>query len=258
MTLQETHSLRARTDRPATILGIYLTKIRTGEPDRRLATKFSISKSTLERKLAIARQCLTNNFVPRHLGINHMSREELVSRNLSIPVHVFGGDQETAIFVFDGTYLYVQTSSNFLFQRITYSLHKFRNLVKPFLIVCTDGYIVDVTGPYAATTSDATIMRSLMQDNSDWHWFLRTNDVFILDRGFRDSIPCIEECGYNPHMPPTRARGEQLSTAEANKSRLITMTRWVVETINGRFKKILKSFVIQIFSCHATKYDDGL
>lgn len=79
-------------------------------------------------------------------------------------------------------------------------------------------------------------MRSLMQDNSDWHWFLRTNDVFIFDRSFRYSIPCIEECGYKSHMPPTRARGQQLSTAKANKSRLITMTRWVVETINGRFK----------------------
>lgn len=96
------------------------------------------------------------------------------------------------------------------------------------MIVCSDGYIVDVIGPYAATSSDAIIMRTLMQENSDW-----PNDVLILDRGFRDSIYVIEDCGYNPHMPPSRTRGEQLSTAQANKSRLITMVRWVVETING-------------------------
>ncbi|XP_045504033.1 uncharacterized protein LOC123700757 [Colias croceus] len=86
-------------------------------------------------------------------------------------------------------------------------------------------------------------MRSLMDDQaSAWHGFLRPNDVFVLDRGFRDAIPSIELCGYNPQMPPTRSRGEQLTTADANKSRLITMTRWVVETINGRFKKYFKIF----------------
>lgn len=58
----------------------------------------------------------------------------------------------------------------------------------------------------------------------------------ILDRGFRDSIPSIAACGFNPHMPLSRTRGEQLSTSDANKSRLITMTRWVVETTKGRLK----------------------
>ncbi|KAH9644342.1 hypothetical protein HF086_003127 [Spodoptera exigua] len=200
LVLSLTPSLRTRTDKPATALGIYLTKIRTGEPDRRLATKFKISKSMLERKIHIARTCLTDDFVPHFLDIDHITQEEFVSRNLTIPAHIFGGNHDARILVFDGTYLHVQKSANFLFQRISYSLHKFRNLVKPFLIVCTDGYIVDVIGPYAATTSDATIMRSIMQENSDWHWFLRSNDVFILDSGFRDYMSTIEGCGYNPHL----------------------------------------------------------
>lgn len=242
--LNQTPSLGDRSVHPATVLGIFLTKIRTGEPDERLATKFNMSRRTLERKLAIARECLSNDFVPQHLGLNHITREDVVAKNLAIPSHFFGGNynEPAAILVCDGTYIYLQKSSNFLFQRKTYSLHKFRNLVKPFLIVCTDGYIVDVTGPYTATTSDASIMRDLMQEDSPIHGFLRVNDVFILDRGFRDSIDKIEECGYNPHMPPTRVRGEQLTTLDANKSRLITMIRWVVETINGRFKKDFKIF----------------
>lgn len=241
--LQLTPSLHNRNDKPATTLGIYLTKIRTGEPDERLATKFKMSRRTLERKIKIARECLTQDFVPHFLGLDHTTREEVVARNLSIPSHIFGGDQNTVILVVDGTYLNVQKSANFLFQRITYSLHKFRNLVKPFMIVCTDGYILDVLGPYAATTSDATIMRSIMEDEeSPWHWFLQTDDVFILDRGFRDSISSIQEFGYNPQMPPSSSRGEQLTTEDANKSRLITMCRWVVETMNGRFKKDYKLF----------------
>ena len=221
-----------------------MVKIRTGDSDERLASKFNMSRRTFERKLQIARQCLTEDFVPRYLGLDHLTREDTVARNLSIPSHIFGGNQnENGIFVMDGTYLYVQKSANFLFQRKTYSLHKFRNLVKPFLVVCTDGYIIDVVGPYPATTSDASILRHLLQsEESPWLWFLRPNDIFILDRGFRDSIPLIEECGYVPHMPPSAGRGEQLTTVDANKSRLITMCRWVIEAINGRFKKDYKIF----------------
>ncbi|XP_075985546.1 uncharacterized protein LOC142982751 [Anticarsia gemmatalis] len=137
-------SLRDRTNSSATVLGLYLVKIRTGEPDERVASMFNMSRRTLERKLKIARDCLSEEFVPRHLGLDHMTREDVVARNLTIPSHIFGGNQNepAAILVCDGTYIYVQKSSNFLFQRKTYSLHKFRNLVKPFLIVCTDGYIV--------------------------------------------------------------------------------------------------------------------
>ncbi|KAH9645333.1 hypothetical protein HF086_002959 [Spodoptera exigua] len=84
---------RNRSDRPATTLGMYLTKIRTGQSDERLATKFQISRRTLERKLKTARECLTDDFVPRYLGLNHITREEVVARNLRIPTHIFGGSQ---------------------------------------------------------------------------------------------------------------------------------------------------------------------
>ncbi|CAG4949052.1 unnamed protein product [Colias eurytheme] len=42
-------------------------------------------------------------------------------------------------------------------------------------------------------------------------------------------------------MPPTKSRQEyQLSTEDANKSRMVTIVRWVVEIINGRFKRDFK------------------
>lgn len=137
---------------------------------------------------------------------------------------------------------YIQKSSNFLFQRLSYSLLKFQNLFKPFLIVCTDRYIVKVLGPYAATTSDATIMsRIINNEESTFNWFFQENDVMILDRGFRDSVADIESCGYVAQMPPTKLRHEtQLTTEHANKSRLVTMCRWVVEVVNGRFKRDYK------------------
>lgn len=113
--LDQTPSLRNRSDRPATTLGMYLTKIRTGQSDERLATKFQISRRTLERKLKTARECLTEDFVPRYLGLNHITGEEVVARNLGIPTHIFRGSQTepAAILVFDGTYIYLQKSANF-------------------------------------------------------------------------------------------------------------------------------------------------
>ncbi|KAH9638606.1 hypothetical protein HF086_003851 [Spodoptera exigua] len=81
-------------------------------------------------------------------------------------------------------------------KRKSYSLHKFRRLLKPFLMVCSDGHIIDIYGLYEATKSDATILSEIMKNPSDpFHWFFHENDVLILDRGFRDCIEDVETCG---------------------------------------------------------------
>ncbi|KAH9632509.1 hypothetical protein HF086_017057 [Spodoptera exigua] len=246
-----TPSVSQRSHRPKSVLGAHLMKIRT-EPNERLASRLGMSRRSFERKLELARECLTNDFVPRHLGWDHISRDEIVARNLRIPNAVFGAsnDELPAILICDGTYIYIQKSSNFLFQKQSYSLHKFRNLLKPFLIICRDGYIVDVIGPHAATISDATIMSTYIQNEiNPMHYVLKSNDTFILDRGFRDSIPTIETWGYQAHMPPTKLRNEsQLRTEEANKSRLVTIVRWVVEVINGWIKRDFKIFRQEYFN----------
>lgn len=241
--LEQTPSLRQRSNVPNVVLGGYLMKLRTGEPNVRLASLLKISRRTFERQLVIARECLLADFVPSHLGFDHISRNEALTKNLLIPNALFGDENNSKLIsICDGTYIYIQKSSNFLFQRRSYSLHKYRNLLKPFLIVCSNGYIIDVTGPYAATTSDATIMSNILNDHDNtFHWFYLSNDVFILDRGFRDALPDFEACGYDAHMPPSKDRNsQQLSTEQANKSRLITIVRWVVEVVNGRFKRDFK------------------
>ncbi|KAF9416064.1 hypothetical protein HW555_006476 [Spodoptera exigua] len=59
------------------------------------------------------------------------------------------------------TYIFLNKSSNYMFPNDIYSLHKYRNLLKPFLIVVCDGYILwPCYGLYKATTSDAEIMSS--------------------------------------------------------------------------------------------------
>lgn len=202
-------------------------------------------------------------FVDLHLGFNHISRNRILDRNLFTPKSIFGNNENTkAIIICDGTYVYIEKSSNFLFQQQTYSLHKFENLLKPFLLVCSDGYIIDVLGPYSAVTSDATIMANIVNNkDSPFHWILEQGDALILDRGFRDSIQALEECGYEAHIPPTKARGSsQLTTDEANKSRLITICRWVIEGINGRIKqcfKLLRQTYFNRALTHVPRFSDS-
>lgn len=257
--LEETPSLQERSNRN-TILGIYLSKLRSGAPYRRLETVFGISKSAICLKMKQARECLKNDYVPRHLGFDHITRNEVIARNRIIPNHIFGTEDHTkAIVIMDGTYLYIQKSSNFLFQRLSYSLHKYSNLVKPFMLVCADGYIIEVTGPYNARTSDATILKQILDNHSEpmeeapIRWFFEPDDVMVLDRGFRDALADAEECGFTVYTPQTLSRHEtQLSTEAANKSRLVTLVRWVVETINGRMKRDFKIFRNKYFNITLT------
>lgn len=85
-------------------------------------------------------------------------------------------------------------------------------------MVCTDGHIIDVLGPYPATTSGAEIMKQEFSNDRPLREYFLKDDAFILDRGFRDSLPLLHECGYRTYVPASLEEGEtQLSTLEANK-----------------------------------------
>uniref|UniRef100_K1Q842 Uncharacterized protein n=1 Tax=Magallana gigas TaxID=29159 RepID=K1Q842_MAGGI len=63
-------------------------------------------------------------------------------------------------------------------------------------------------------------MRSNLEDIRNW---VEEDDVFIVDRGFRDSLTYLEELGIQVKMPSSMEKGEkQLSTDAANTSRLVT------------------------------------
>lgn len=251
--LEQTPSLSNVSTRPKTSLACYLMKLRSGEANERLATLFNMSRRTLERHLTFARDSLLLDFVPRHLGYDHLNRIDVANRNLQVPNAIFGNANalnRKAIVIADATYIYIQKSANYLFQKRSYSLHKYTNLLKPFLIVCCDGHILDAFGPYSAIESDAQIMKNMIDDEGNpFHWFFEHGDVFILDRGFRDVIDDLHACGYEAHLPKTKNRDEdQLTTEQANKSRLVTMCRWVVEVINGWFKRDFKLFRQDFFN----------
>ena len=120
-------------------------------------------------------------------------------------------------------------------------MHKNRPLVKPFVIISTDGYIIDVMGPYLSNgkTNDSSIIKRIITSNSgNIMDYLKEDDVLIVDRGFRDATPFLNELGFKTQMSPFLQKYDKHhSTTEANMTRFVTKVRWVVEAANGRIKK---------------------
>ncbi|XP_062580526.1 uncharacterized protein LOC134242456 [Saccostrea cucullata] len=226
-----------------TCLALLLTKLRTGNSLSFLSSMFQIkNKSVISRSIASARNALMEHFVPRYLGFEHITMEDFISEHTRpFAQHLLADGKQIAILVLDGTYVYIQKSGNYSFQRQTFSGHKHRPLEKPMMIVGTDGYILAVLGPYLADgrNNDAAILKSIIKQNVDEiQTWLERDDLLVVDRGFRDSIGFLDSLGINSEMPDYLSRGsKQHTTEEANHSRCVTKVRWVVESANGRIKK---------------------
>ena len=103
------------------------------------------------------------------------------------------------------------------------------------------GYVVSTFGPYYADSknNDAEITKNIFMNNKDSarDW-LKPGDILVIDRGFRDCLPLLENLGYSTYMPKFLKKNQiQFSTEEANETRITTKIRWMVEAANGRLKK---------------------
>jgi len=107
------------------------------------------------------------------------------------------------------------------------------------MIVSTDGHIIEVIGPYLADgkNNDAGITKDILENTTcAENWFAK-EDIFVVDRGFRDSLEYLKEEDYVTKMPAFQKNRSQHSTQEANETRKITSIRWIVESANGRIKR---------------------
>ncbi|XP_061190072.1 uncharacterized protein LOC133197912 [Saccostrea echinata] len=224
-----------------TCLAIFLTKMRTAVDNNMLGVLFNMTKPQIRRAVSTMRQAISINFVPNHLGFNHINRDTVIHEHTRpLAKELFSPTLNQAILVLDGTYIYVQKSSQFSFQRRSYSMQKQRHLLKPMMIVTTTGYIVAAIGPYLADgkNSDANILKHIIgSDTQEIKTWLQEDDIMIVDRGFRDSAGVLENLGIHMEMPSFLQKGQrQHSIEDVNSSRLITKIRWVVESVNARIK----------------------
>lgn len=96
---------------------------------------------------------------------------------------IFDMTDEQLSIVGDGTYLFTEKSEDNNLQREMYSGQKKCHLIKPFVMTTTNGYIINVYGPYPATLNDSTIINHIMETQQDIQQLIKPNDILILDRG---------------------------------------------------------------------------
>ena len=163
---------------------------------------FSIEdKRTIGHIIEGARDASIKYFVPLHIGFHHIDPDKIIkhhTRPLAKQLFINGND--SAILVFDTTSLYVQKRTNNLLQRKLFRLHKDRPLIKPMIIVATDGYIVSAIGPYYADwrNNDANITNHLLRTNQEniLNW-LKAGDTLVINRRFRDVLNFGRLLGLN-------------------------------------------------------------
>jgi len=188
-------------------------------------------------------------FAPQNIGLNAITREQYIQQHVTKFANTLYNEEENVtkvIACIDGTYSYIEKSSNFQALRQSYCLHKGRHLVKLVLIVALDGYILDIHNSYFsdARNNDAAMLeREFQNDAGALREWLGENAIIIVDCGYRDVLPLLQNLGIKTHIPPLLQEGQtQLSTEDANDFRLITKSRWIVEARNGHIKMIFKFF----------------
>ncbi len=123
-------------------LVLYLARLRLGLSLQKIAALFNLTnyKHDHYRLIDGIRRILSKSFLPNHLGVDHISRGLInIHHTTEISKTLFELNEESIATVWDGTYVYIQKSSNYSFQRKTYYMHKYRSLVKFMVIVTTTG-----------------------------------------------------------------------------------------------------------------------
>lgn len=239
-TILSSNSMRDSKHRSiADALIMFWIKLKSNLSYSQIGTLFNYDLSSEDRRKRVSEACdaiqyaLLNYFVPRFLGLGHLNRSELLSHHTSYSRIFFG---EGACLIWDGTYLYINKSSDHLLQKQTYSGQKKRHLVKMMSITLPDGYVLDTIGPYAGTKNDATIAQHITQVNDQLQQWCDPEDVAIVDRGFDRVRVVFEEMGLEVRMP-SFLKGKQHSSEEANQARMVTKVRCGVEMYHARLKK---------------------
>lgn len=106
-------------------LEIYLTRLRTGEYFKYIATVFNISEKTVKKYTDAARTALLIDFVPLHLGLWNVSLQILIDNSSEMARELYSdGRTDCLMIVAGGTYNQTNKSKNYDLQRSTYSDQK--------------------------------------------------------------------------------------------------------------------------------------
>jgi len=72
------------------------------------------------------------------------------------------------------------------------------------MFVAPDGYILNIMGPYFSNchNNDANILTHEFERDVEGvrNWF-QNEDIFLVDRGYRDAVPLLRRLGIQVEMP---------------------------------------------------------
>ena len=108
-------------------VGMFWIKLKTSLSFRQIGSLLNVLGDSENRRKRAAdafdsiRLWVVEHFVPRHLGVRHLSRDEATKQNTSFSTEFFG---RNVTIIWDGTYIYVGKSSSHSINRNTYSGHK--------------------------------------------------------------------------------------------------------------------------------------
>lgn len=206
------------------------------------------SRQLVSSVIQKVRQSLLIRFVPENIGFQALTRQDYIQQHVTDFANTLYNTEPNipeAITYVDGTYAHIEKSRNFETRvlRQSYCVHKGRHLIKPILVVASDGYILEVyiQGPYFSDSrnNDAALLQDQFERdvNGMREWF-QANDM-IVDRGYRNVVEVLKQLDICYHMLELLERGQrQLTTAQTNSSRLVIKTRWIVEARNSHIKSI--------------------
>ena len=166
--------------------------------------KMNSSQQQLSNELQQIREKIDRYFTPHWLGFSSKSRDFFIEHNTPTLIELYDlSNQPRRLCLFaDGGYQTYEKSINNEVQADTFSVQKGKNLVKPFIITCADGYICDVYTDFEATKNDDKILRHILRTDNQLRRKLEKDDFFFLDRGFRDTMTLLrDDYGLNVVIP---------------------------------------------------------
>lgn len=226
--------------KPRNALYIFLMKLRTGHTLEQIAPHFNVSPMTISSWIRAVRNIVHSELVRVHLY--ERKREDLILNTTPLSRKLYQAAENCCVVTIDATYVFTIKSSNYAFQKKSYSGQFRRNLVKFMLFVSTNGLIAASYGPFDATKNDAKILEQILNDDRTIFGTLLPGDVLVVDRGFRDCIRALKARRFVVQVPKgtKKKTSNPLRKLDANESRFATKTRFVVEVRNSHIKNTWK------------------
>ncbi len=142
-----------------------------------------------------------------------MRREEIINNHTTnFSKELFQLKPDQLISIWDGTYVYIQKSGNYSFQKFSWCTFKGRHLLKMMMVVSTSGKIIECYGPYLSNgkNNDSSILIDSFKKNAfSFRSFFNENDLFVVDRGFRDCLDFLHDLSFETKMPFFLTKGNK-------------------------------------------------